>query len=457
MVDLVALFQSPQDGDGVLHRWRRHEDLLKPALEGGVFFDVLAVLVERGGADHAQLASGQHRLDHVAGVHGPFGRTRSHDGVELVDEGDDLALGVGDLLQYGLQAFLELAPVLGPGHHRAHVEADDPLALEPFRNVTLDDALGQSLDDGRLADAGLTDQDRVVLGPTRQDLDDPADLFVASDDRVHLPLAGQGGQVPAVLLEGLEGLFGILRGDPVAAPHVAQCLQQRVALDSQAVRHGQQQVLDRQVLVAHVDPLAVSGLEGVSQVAVQCRLGTAEGLGQTGQFVGDAAAHHRRLDPHPGQDGAGDPVGLVQDSSQHVLGADLGVAGLSGAFHGGGQRLLGLERPAFGIEGHRAPPLPCGGLRVVRVGTGSCDSGTRSRRYWRWVMATASRALWRVASTSARRRITSAWSSSTRRTPSKLRPSLVSAWIWRRRSRSRSENRRLPPWVRVGSSSPVRS
>ena len=29
---------------------------------------------------------------------------------------------------------------------------------------------------------------------------------------------------------------------------------------------------------------------------------------------------------------------------------------------------------------------------MVRVGTGSCDSGTRSRRYWRWVTATASRA-----------------------------------------------------------------
>ena len=54
---------------------------------------------------------------------------------------------------------------------------------------------------------GLADEDRVVLGPAGQHLDDPADLLVAADDRVHLPLAGQGGQVPAVLLEGLEGLL----------------------------------------------------------------------------------------------------------------------------------------------------------------------------------------------------------------------------------------------------------
>ena len=35
------------------------EHLLEAALEGGVLLDVLAVLVEGGGADHAQLARGR--------------------------------------------------------------------------------------------------------------------------------------------------------------------------------------------------------------------------------------------------------------------------------------------------------------------------------------------------------------------------------------------------------------
>ena len=164
MVDLVALFEPTEDCDGVLDRGRRHEDLLKAALEGGVLFDVLAIFVEGGRTDHPELASGQHRLDHVAGVHGPFGRAGPHDGVELVDEGDDLAFGIGDLFQDRLQAFLELAAILGPGDHRAHVEADDPLALEAFRHVALDDPLSQALDDGGLAHSRLADQDRVVLG-----------------------------------------------------------------------------------------------------------------------------------------------------------------------------------------------------------------------------------------------------------------------------------------------------
>ena len=95
VVHLVALLQAAQDGDGVLDRRLADVDGLEAALQGGVLLDVLAVLVEGGGADQAQLAAGQHGLDHVAGVHGAFGRAGADDGVQLVDEGDDLAVGVG--------------------------------------------------------------------------------------------------------------------------------------------------------------------------------------------------------------------------------------------------------------------------------------------------------------------------------------------------------------------------
>ena len=80
---------------GVLDRRLAHVDLLEAALERGVLLDVLAVLVERGGADHAQLAAREHRLDHVAGVDRALGAARTDDRVQLVDEGDDLAVAVG--------------------------------------------------------------------------------------------------------------------------------------------------------------------------------------------------------------------------------------------------------------------------------------------------------------------------------------------------------------------------
>jgi hypothetical protein len=49
---------------------------LEAPFERGVLLDVLAVLVERRGADAVQLAAGQHRLEHVAGVHRALGLAR---------------------------------------------------------------------------------------------------------------------------------------------------------------------------------------------------------------------------------------------------------------------------------------------------------------------------------------------------------------------------------------------
>ena len=217
VVHLVALLEPAQDGDGVLDRRLAHVDLLEAALERGVLLDVLAVLVERGGADHAQLAARQHRLDHVAGVDRALGAARADDRVQLVDERDDLAVAVGDLLEDGLHPVLELAAVLRARDHRADVERDQALVAQPLGHVALDDAAGETLGDGGLAHAGLADEHRVVLRATREHLDDASDLLVAPDDRVELALAGVLGEVAPVLLERLVLLLGVLAGDPVAA------------------------------------------------------------------------------------------------------------------------------------------------------------------------------------------------------------------------------------------------
>ena len=157
----------------------------------------------------AELPAGEHRLDHVAGVHRPFGGTCPDDRVELVDEGDDLALRIGDLLQYRLQPLLEFAAVLCTRDHRRQVEADDPLAAEALWDVAVDDPLRESFDDRRLADAGLTDEHRIVLGPAVEHLDDPADLLVTADDRVELALVRELGEVAAVALESEVLVLGV--------------------------------------------------------------------------------------------------------------------------------------------------------------------------------------------------------------------------------------------------------
>ena len=90
--DLVLLLEATQDRDGVLDGGLGDHDGLETTSERRVLLDVLAILVERSRADRVQVATGERRLEDVAGVHGTLGGARAHDGVELIDEQDDLTL-----------------------------------------------------------------------------------------------------------------------------------------------------------------------------------------------------------------------------------------------------------------------------------------------------------------------------------------------------------------------------
>ena len=107
-----------------------------------------------------------------------------------------------------LEALLELAAVLGPGDHPGEVEGDQPLAGQRLGDLVIDDPLGDPLGDRGLPHSGISDQDRIVLCPSREDLDGRLDLVRAADHRIQLALPRLLGQVTAVLIEAL----GLARG-----------------------------------------------------------------------------------------------------------------------------------------------------------------------------------------------------------------------------------------------------
>ena len=259
---LVLLLQAAQDGDGILHGRLGDEDRLEAPGERRILLDVLAVFVERGGADAVQLAARQRGFEQVAGIHGALGLAGADDGVQLVDEQDDLAALGLDLGQHGLEPLLELAAVFGAGDQRAHVERQQLLVLQALGHVALDDALRQAFGDGGLADAGLADQHGIVLGAPGQHLDGAADLLVAADDGIDLALGGGRGEVAGI---ALERIVGLLRRGAVGGAALADLVDgliergRRDARHSSSTRpasldgvHGQrqQQPLDGDELVA---------------------------------------------------------------------------------------------------------------------------------------------------------------------------------------------------------------
>ena len=347
MVRLVALLQAAQDGDRVRHRRLADEHGLEAPLERGVLLDVLAVLVERGRADAAQLAPGEHRLEHVGGVDGALGRAGTDDRVQLVDEEDDLPRCGLDLGENRLQPFLELTAVLRPGEQRADVERPDALALQSLGHVAGDDALREPFDDRRLADAGVADQHRVVLRPPREHLDHAPDLLVAADHRIELAALRQRGQVAAELLQRLVGALGILRADPLAAAHLLDLRKELVA-GNRVER--EQQVLGRHVVVLQLLRLVERPIEDLRQrgrhgglllPALDPRLPGQLLLGRRAKLFGRFHECARQI--------------LVEQCEQQVLGVELGVAEAARALLRGGHRLLRLDRQL--VEVHQVALL----------------------------------------------------------------------------------------------------
>ena len=352
MMHFVALLQPAQNRDGVLDGGLAHVHLLETTLERRVLLHVLSILVERGGADHAQLTTGQHGLDHVPGVHGALGPARTNDGVQFVDERDHLAGGIGDLLQHGLQTLLELAAILRARQQAGDVERDEPLVLQSLGNVAIGDTTGQALDDGRLAHAGLSDEHRVVLGAATEHLNDPADLGVASDHRIDLAVTSALGEVLSVLLESLELFLGVLIGDAMTSAHVAQCLQQLLAAHPETLVHRQQQVLDAEEVVLQVFLVSLGHLKDVVEFAIHARLVAAVGLGQLGHpFVG-LIANHQRCQSQLGEDRGRDGVFLAHEGRHHVIAGEFGVRQLLGLIDRGRHGLLRLVGPVLRIERH---------------------------------------------------------------------------------------------------------
>ena len=212
------------------------------------------------------------------------------------------------------------------------------------------DRLGEALDDRGLTNAGLTDQNRVVLRAAREDLHDALHLDAAADDGVQLVLARGLRQVAAELLEDrgvralgtarsaharAHGLAALVVAALVAAEHLdhglAHLRQVRALLGQHLGGHAlalleeaEQQVLRSDVVVAQLQGLTQAQLEdalgarGEGNVALDRLLALADDLN-------DRGANGLALDAHRLQGLGGDALTLGDQAEQQVLRADVVV------------------------------------------------------------------------------------------------------------------------------------
>ncbi len=247
---------------------------------------------------------------------------------------------------------LEITAVAAAGHERAEVEGVQLLVLERLGHLSAHDVLREALDDGGLADAGLTDEDRVVLGAPRQHLHDPLDLLLATDHRVELALAGSLGEVAAELIEhqrcrrgalggatGGRGLLALIAAEQLD-DLLAHPVEVRAELDEHLGGHtlaladqAEQDVLGADVVVAELQRLAQRQLQDLLRPRREGDV-SAGGLLTLADDLLDLLAHGLQGDAQALQSLGRDSLTLVDEAEQDVLGADVVVVEHAGLFLG---------------------------------------------------------------------------------------------------------------------------
>ena len=232
------------------------------------------------------------------------------------------------------------------------------LVVQRLGHVAGDDALGEALDDRRLADARLADQHRVVLGAAREHLDHAADLVVAADHRVELALLGGLGEVAAVLLERLVLVLGVLVGDAVRAADLpATASRDLVArgagVDLRVGGEREQQVLGRHVLVAHrARPRRRRACS--SSISAGASAGAAVGVAADGRQGVERLVRARGGPPRIGARAAqhrhDDAAVLLEQRGEQVLRVRLRGSARAGEPLRGCECLLGLDGEAIGLH-----------------------------------------------------------------------------------------------------------
>ena len=312
-----------------------------------------AVFLERRGADDLQRVAPEGGFEDVRRVDRALGGARADDRVQLVDKENDVAAAL-HLAQDRLDALLKIAAVLRAGEHGRQIQTDDALLAQLLRHFAGADARCQRLGHGRFADAGLADEDGVVLAPAREDLDRAADLPLAADDRVERPAPREIREIAAVEVESFglaaagraahRGLRLPLRPGGLCVPAAENI--ENVGIDRvQIAAGGDNDPRAGAVVFAHEPHEQMLGAdEAVAKAAgvLGGELDDAAGagreplLGRAGHAAADRLGDHARQtvlrQSLREQDPRAEAVPLPHDAEEQMLRADVAVAQRHGRF-----------------------------------------------------------------------------------------------------------------------------
>ena len=176
---------------------------LEPPCQRRVFFDMLFIFGPCGRADGPQGAPRQRRLQQVGRIAGARRAARAHQCVGFVNKHNNRNFRALHLLDHLLKPVFKLALHRSPRLQQAHIQLQKLGPLQRGRHIAPRNPQRKALDNGGFANASLSRQNRVILPPSHQHINDLPYLLIPPDNRINLAIARFFRQISAVSLQRL--------------------------------------------------------------------------------------------------------------------------------------------------------------------------------------------------------------------------------------------------------------
>ena len=168
--------------------------------------------------------------------------------MKLIDEEDDLSLGLLDFVKNGFQTLLELTSELCARNKAAHIEGEDSSVTKIYGDISTDDTLCKTLNDSGLTNARLTDDNRVVLGLTGKDTDNVSYFGISADNRVKLVSLCEFNEVLTVFFQYIVGVIGVVAQNSLVSSYLGESVEELVFIDAESLENHADRVEVKQAL-----------------------------------------------------------------------------------------------------------------------------------------------------------------------------------------------------------------
>ena len=228
-MQFVLFLDAAKHGNRAFDAGLLHDDLLKPTGQCGILLDIFSILIKRCRANTMQLAARKRRFQHVSRIHRTFRFASADHCVQLVDKQNNLPFLICEFVQQTFEPFLEFAAILRSRDQRPEVQRQQSLALESLGDLTVNNPLRKPVDNCGFADAGLTNQYRVVFCATLENLNRSSYLVISADDRVEFSLHCSFSNIDRIFIKRLALVFvgSIVHG--LATAHLLDLLFQQLS------------------------------------------------------------------------------------------------------------------------------------------------------------------------------------------------------------------------------------